>query len=299
MYQPENGANGATTTNDFTVSYDNKVVTLNHELDNDRTDGDYDYFPYTVTVVVTNAVGFSETIVFKQYPAIYVDVDMNTDYENGQNNDHKGYTSVNNGSQSYGDNDGLVGGNKNPSMYIINISSIDSDEFIIGDPRSLTTLTLSNATTAPALYPDGSQERKLQYYYPTAPESEKIIAPKFRIASSYGVTSSIEYNTARQRCAFYQEDGYPAGRWRMPTPAEIKYMIQFANEGKIDILLSPDTYYWSGYNNTAYRYVTSTNNIGSKTNGSAYVRCVYDEWYWGSDKACAIDTFTWGDAPRN
>lgn len=299
LYQPEDDANGTTTTNGFTVSYDNKVVTLNHELDNDRTDGQYDYFPYTVTVVVTNAVGFSETIVFKQYPAIYVDVDMNTDYENGQNNDHQGYTSVNDGSQSYGSNNGLTGTNKNPSMYIINISSIDSDEFIIGDPRSLTTLTLSNATTAPALYPDGSQERNLQFYYPTDPESDKIIAPKFRIASSYGVTSDISYNIARQRCAFYQEDGYPAGRWRMPTPAEIKYMIQFANEGKIDILLSPDTYYWSGYKNTAYQYVTATNTIGSKTNGNAYVRCVYDEWYWGSDKACDINTFTWGDALRN
>ena len=75
-------------------------------------------------------------------------------------------------------------------------------------------------------------------------------------------------------------------------------MIQFANEKKIDVLLSPDTYYWSGYKNTAYSYNSTSKDIEDKTSGSAYVRCVYDEWYWGSEKACDIETFTWGDAPR-
>ena len=311
-----NNTTGTASTNDFTVSKNDDVVTLTHELDNDRTDGEYDYFPYTVTVVVKNTVtGFSETIVFKQYPAIYVDVDKNTDYDDNTAtgtewidgsyrpkdvNDNKGYTSINGGSQSYGGNDGLLGGNKNPSMYIINISALDSDEFIIGDPRSTTTSNPTGSTTAPAIYPN-TNRRNLTYYYPTAPASDKIIAPKFRIASSYGVTSAISYDNAQKRCAFYQEDGYPAGRWRMPTPAEIKYMIQFANEGKIDVLLSPDTYYWSGYNKTAYQYNSRNDNVTGSTSyygTAAYVRCVYDEWYWGSEKACDIETFTWGDAPR-
>ena len=311
-----NNTTGTASTNDFTVSKNDDVVTLTHELDNDRTDGEYDYFPYTVTVVVKNTVtGFSETIVFKQYPAIYVDVDKNTDYDDNTAtgtewidgsyrpkdvNDNKGYTSINGGSQSYGGNDGLLGGNKNPSMYIINISALDSDEFIIGDPRSTTTSNPTGSTTAPAIYPN-TNRRNLTYYYPTAPASDKIIAPKFRIASSYGVTSAISYDNAQKRCAFYQEDGYPAGRWRMPTPAEIKYMIQFANEGKIDVLLSPDTYYWSGYNKTAYQYNSRNDNVTGSTSyygTAAYVRCVYDELYWGSEKACDLETFTWGDAPR-
>lgn len=300
-----NDTTGTASTNGFTVSKNDDVVTLTHELDNDRTDGVYDYFPYTVTVVVKNTVtGFSETIVFKQYPAIYVDVDKNTDYDDNSanwwesdTNDNKGYTFVNNGSGSYGNNNGLTGGNKNPSMYIINISALDSDEYIIGDPRSTSINNLSGSTTAPAIYPN-TNRRTLTYYYPAAPASDKIIAPKFRIASSYGVTSSISYENAQKRCAFYQEDGYPAGRWRMPTPAEIKYMIQFANEKKIDVLLSPDTYYWSGYKNTAYSYNSTSKDIEDKTSGNAYVRCVYDEWYWGSEKACDIETFTWGDAPR-
>ncbi len=303
-----NNTTGTTSTNGFTVSSNDNVVTLNHVLDNDRADGEYDYFPYTVTVVVKNTVsGFSETIVFKQYPAIYVDVDKNTDYDDkssnsGDTSDNDGYVYINKGT-SYGGVSGLSGQNSNPSMYIINISAIDSDEFIIGDPRSTTISNPTNSTKAPAIYPN-TNSRNLTYYYPTEPASDKIIAPKFRIASSYGKTSPLSYEDAQRRCAFYQEDGYPAGRWRMPTPAEIKYMIQFANEGKIDVLLSPDTYYWSGYNKTAYRYNSRNDNVTGSTNpneygsGSAYVRCVYDEWYWGSEKACDIETFTWGDAPR-
>lgn len=299
-----NNTTGTTSTNGFTVSKNDNVVTLNHVLDNDRTDGEYDYFPYTVTVVVKNTVsGFSETIVFKQYPAIYVEADKNTDYDDGSSrfsdtNDNKGYTFVNNGNGSnYGSNSGMSSNasNKNPSMYTITVSALDSDEFIIGDPRSTSISNPTGSTTAPALY-DGAKNRQLKYYYPTAPASDKIIAPKFRIASSYGVTSEITYANAQKRCAFYQEDGYPAGRWRMPTPAEIKYMIQFANEGKITVLLTPGYYYWSGYQNTAYTY--EDGDIDSKTSGSAYVRCVYDEWYWGSEKACDIETFTWGDEPR-
>jgi hypothetical protein len=304
-----NNTTGTTNTNGFTVSNNDEVVTLNHVLDNDRTDGEYDYFPYTVTVVVKNTVsGFSETIVFKQYPAIYVDVDKNTDYDDkssnyGDTSDNDGYVYINKG-DSYGGVSGLSGENSNPSMYIINISAIDSDEFIIGDPRSTTISNPTNSTKAPAIYPN-TNSRNLTYYYPTAPASDKIIAPKFRIASSYGKTEPLSYENAQRRCAFYQEDGYPAGRWRMPTPAEIKYMIQFANEGKIDVLLSPDTYYWSGYNKTAYRYNSGNDNVTGSTKPNegyggtaAYVRCVYDEWYWGSEKACDIKTFTWGDKPR-
>ena len=302
-----NDTTGTTSTNDFTVSNNDEVVTLNHVLDNDRTDGEYDYFPYTVTVVVKNTVsGFSETIVFKQYPAIYVEADKNTDYDDNSanwwewksdTNDNKGYTFINNGTGNYGSNNGMSSnaGNKNPSMYTITVSALDSDEFIIGDPRSTSISNPTGSTTAPAIY-SNTNSRNLTYYYPTAPASDKIIAPKFRIASSYGVTSDITYANAQRRCAFYQEDGYPAGRWRMPTPAEIKYMIQFANEGKITVLLSSGSYYWSGYQNTAYTYENGT--IESKTDGNAYVRCVYDEWYWGSEKACDIETFTWGDAPR-
>ncbi len=99
----------------------------------------------------------------------------------------------------------------------------------------------------------------------------------------------MTYDNAKKRCASYQKDGYPAGRWRIPTKAEIEYMVMLANDDKIPILLSTDSYYW-GSNNTGYRA------NGGTTTSSAYVRCVYDEWYW-KDK-CTKTTFTWGDKER-
>ena len=124
-----------------------------------------------------------------------------------------------------------------------------------------------------------------------------MIAPSFRIASSYGVVSPISYSEAKYRCASYQEDGYPAGRWRVPTRAEIWYMAFLAENKRIPRLLSEDTYYWGGdgygyYPSTDYLNPTRTNS----TSENIYVRCVYDEWYW-NDK-CDKSTFTWGDRQR-
>ena len=55
------------------------------------------------------------------------------------------------------------------------------------------------------------------------------------------------------------------------------------------------------YNNTQNKVNITPGNMdyGSK---SVSVRCVYDEWYWGSEPALKTDAekdqFTWGDMPR-
>ncbi len=121
-----------------------------------------------------------------------------------------------------------------------------------------------------------------------------MIAPAFRIASSYGVTYAISFNDAVKRCATYQEDGYPAGRWRVPTQAEIWYMVKLASDEKIPELLSTSSYYWGG-DERAYRPSVNYDSPITTTS-SSYVRCVYDEWYW-NDK-CDKSTFTWGDRQR-
>ena len=46
----------------------------------------------------------------------------------------------------------------------------------------------------------------------------------------------MSYSDAEKRCAAYQEDGYPAGRWRVPTKAEVKYIIQLSGWGVIPVL---------------------------------------------------------------
>ena len=297
---------------------DNEII-LNHNIVNQssNTGSRYDFVPYYIWVKVTMTVNvnntsktFTEWIRYEQYPAVYVQAKPNSD---GKSDDYGGYVYVNEGGNGdYGDGSTLSGTNSNCNMYVINISALSTSSYIIGDPREKDINNLDNNNnwaTAPDLYSTNGSTRKLSYYYPANGNEEAvdIIAPKFRIASSYGKTSKWTYENAQKRCASYQEDGYPAGRWRIPTVAEIKYMIQLANEGKIPVLLSPDSYYWSAYEDNACRYQSSNNTVyveyptgrydNENYNGNAYVRCVYDEWYWND--TCDKNQFTWGDAQRN
>ncbi len=297
---------------------DAQTVTFTHNLVNDY-DSDYDVTAYTLTFTIRHKdnTEFNETITVTQYPALYVVASLNSDCktpDNGTsgsgNNSKHGYVFLN-GSQTTGSGWNYVAnlssaGNKDPYMYVVTVSSLPAgSSYIIGDPRteSISVPTFSSSggqgghgssssrswASAPDM--DGNT-RQLSYYYPSDTDGDRVnnmVAPSFRIASSYGVTSTMSYNDAKKRCASYQEDGYPAGRWRIPTKAEIEYMVMLANDGKIPILLSTDSYYW-GSNSTGYMA------NGGTTTRSAYVRCVYDEWYW-KDK-CDKSTFTWGDKQR-
>ena len=129
-----------------------------------------------------------------------------------------------------------------------------------------------------------------------------MIAPKFRVASSYGVTTSGSYADRQRRCASYQEDGYPAGRWRMPTKAELEYIVLLSAKGFIPKLFnvngdSAGNDYWSAHGLTEPQS-DGTVKITETQTGSYSVRCVYDEWYWGSGQIANKSTFTWGDKQR-
>ena len=156
----------------------------------------------------------------------------------------------------------------------------------------------------------------IKYYHP-AEESDRtvnMIAPSFMVASSYGVcTTGINKEKARRRCASYQEDGYPAGRWRLPTSAEVLYICQLTAWGKIPMLFgsaSGNSYYWtangvvrvnpsqgqaellddSNVTESSSNYYSVASYVG---NQGISVRCVYDSWYWTD--TCTKNTFTWGD----
>ena len=142
--------------------------------------------------------------------------------------------------------------------------------------------------------------RNLQYYYPTSTDYQ-VIAPKFRIASKLGGYSECDADGAALRCASYQEDGFPAGRWRLPTTAEILYIVELQNKKKIKALFYGGNTYSSATdkikvnNDNSYEW----NNAATKPS----VRCVYDDWYWGSEREAIVDPnkvagdhkFTWGD----
>lgn len=203
--------------------------------------------------------------------------------------------------------------NNNPNMYVIHVTSISNEDYIIGDPREKSIndefIGESNNTiwaTAPSIYPENTY-RKLQYYYRTDNNdgTEDMIAPIFRIASSYSGTdldvssySDDGYEVAQRRCASYQEDGYPAGRWRMPTFAEAKFICTLSYEGKIPALFATtnNVTYWCAHG--AFR-ASSDGSVQLVDSDPVSVRCIYDEWYWGGAKIDNKKVFTWGDAERN
>lgn len=196
---------------------------------------------------------------------------------------------------------------KNKNTYIINISKFDEDDdYIIGDPRSRTVDNYMDndrsATATWAVTDDAS--RRLQYYYPAdGGELKKdVIAPIIRVASQWGVTYQIYRQGAEKRCASYQENGRPAGRWRLPTMAEIKYICELSNQKFIPYLFGTgdDTAdYWCATGGVSVDNKNGTVTLVDNPSGRRAVRCVYDEWYWDTDTLTNKNTFHWGDRPRS
>ena len=271
----------------------------------------YDYAMYTIVVRITTSCGLTEDIEINQYPARYIEGEL--DYQKQENDwtslGGDGTVLINgHGVKDTYDWDRLVntldgdGYNANPNMYVITITSFDAAQsnFIIADPRETEINNLQgdgynwSPVSAPAMI--GDAERTMQYYYPTRDDNPNLIAPKFRIVSAYARISGTAFsiNELQQRCAAYQEFGYPAGRWRLPTSAELEYIGQLCADGVIPHLFTNNGVYNSA--NGSYRY-SAVNGIFTETDSrTASTRCVYDEWYW-TDK-CKENVFTWGDQPR-
>jgi hypothetical protein len=213
-------------------------------------------------------------------------------------------------------------------MYNIHISVLPADfKFVIGDPRvseidnlgyhfypgtndKHLTRRLDNFSYAPAMY--GAGNRTLAFYYPTeaSERTRNMLAPSYRVCSKFGGVEfgkiTLEY--ARYRCAAYQEDGFPAGRWRVPTQAEVSFIAQLSANGTFDVLFNLNQIYWSA--NSAVQ-VKENGVVTAVPDGKALLRCVYDTWYWGDDQSeyeswrkrfpageYPHDKFVWGDRPR-
>lgn len=103
----------------------------------------------------------------------------------------------------------------------------------------------------------------------------KMVSPRFIIASQYGIFTREVYGVAQNRCFMYGEDIYRSG-WRLPTKSEIELInnIQDDPNSAVKALLAGDAY-WSAFK---YDYYNFTNNswINAASTGTAFVRCVYD-----------------------
>ena len=284
----------------------------------------------------------TEDVKIVIYPAIFIMGDNSYDYsifvngyynQNQSSGNNLGYLSINN--QRVGK---AAGDDANTYMHVISISAFSENnytfvytdnqkkEYIIGDPRvrSSNKLDIPNDTnnTAGVNTANPTRDtntsgwikatdvngnvRNLEYYYPTSTEanSYQVIAPKFRIASKLGGYSNCSPKGAALRCASYQEHGFPAGRWRLPTTAEVLYIIELQRLEKIQQLFYGGNTYFSATDrvkaNSNNTY-TLTEGLGNSNNS---VRCVYDEWYWGSEREAIPNSaynnhggyqFTWGD----
>ena len=304
-----------------TIPNDASYLKINHAMDNrmlidNEKNPAFDMAPYIykVTLHLVDAgddTSFDRTVTITQYPALYV-----------TNKKSNGYAFVNSHSNistsgnriCYDDNneqlgnfyyyagqlENPTGNNQNPNNYIITTSMLSDTNYILGDPRSAgSNLSGLNGLT--------------NYRLTSGTGTENTIAPKLLVASSYGVISGgangsdgyyIDKVAAEKRCAAYQENGYPAGRWRVPTAAEIIYMITLSNFGYIPSLFS---FYADGNSGAAARLDSrgywSANGkiIGTRSSNSdpftpslstnqtylnrkTAVRCVYDAWYWGEEQ---------------
>lgn len=296
---------------------------------------------------------FTKMIIITQYPGMYIETTPN--FFEGSSRDERTPERGNmyvNGNQEYFPVSewgtwyyrwyvayGLGGSsaNANPNQYVITITTLtDGSDYIIDDPRvkEIDNLTTDFDGDAPAnawakapAITDGTngnvdnvpedKYRQLEFYYPANPDKERmnVIAPKIRIASSYGVGGQPTYLEAQRRCASYQELQYPAGRWRIPTKGEIEYIMSLSVQGKIPALFTKGSVYWSA-EGPVKAEMNADNKLDNPadydTSTIAGVRCVYDEWYWEKTDYPILKTnetqeyngksfekypFTWGDMP--
>ena len=278
-------------------------------------------------VLDTDEQSFVERVVFVQYPPIYIIPSQSASQSVFVNkyNKHSSNITYNNGKYVLAQCPGTS--DSGDHMYVINVSSFNADDkftyrdgkeyaYLIGDPRvkeSDTYLNDDGWDMSGSWQADGSG-RKLTYYYPAASNRNggeeqifQVISPKFRVASFLGgYSNGCTPEGAAMRCASYQEAGYPAGRWRLPTTAEINFVISLQQKGAIQNIFYGGNYYYSSTDqvqNQATINVRAIDWNSSSFTGS--VRCVYDEWYWGSEPEARKNTsfsggyeFTWGDAPR-
>lgn len=299
----------------YTVSAEDGNVTFSHELDNTRSDNDteYDFLIQTTVVRVyhKNNDKIYQDITFVQYPAMYVTVNAGIEgkwnYINVNGNGWDNWTTnkgAGTGCPKYPNNRGTtvywvgVGGKTQAetihSMYQITITAFDETtaNYIVADPRAEAT----DITTFPG-YNHGSSSQAPDYpvqsdqldvttikgYRGTLGEnSDNLVAPEFIVASHCSTcTNADQYfysaDSGYNRCAGYQEAGYPAGRWRLPTTAELEVVGKLCAQNKLPQIFVDGVAYISA----SGTFLNSGGTFSPSTTKQAQsVRCVYDTWYW-------------------
>ncbi len=324
------------------VSETSSVIEFYHPLINDYTDPLFDYSPYTITYTIYHADHKDDATYVRhqklvQTSGIYIESTPNPDTKTNGLPDHWGYVYVDNDqltrARFEADNANWKTDNAyrleniwrvvhyssgGTDMYKVNVTVLpESDGFVIGDPRQDDEDNLRSFRDAPYVTVDSDgnyvdhpdDTRTLQHYYPTeaSDRTKDMVAPSFRISTKY---SGTEYDgtpleQAKYRCASFQENGYPAGRWRLPTMGEIRFVSQLSANGVFEWQFSGK--YWSA--NGAVNVDKNNKTVTPITTNIALIRCVYDTWYWGDEQIPTpgrpgstnineYNEFRWADAKR-
>ena len=193
--------------------------------------------------------------------------------------------------------------NDQNDYYIANGNPV---HYRIGDPRVKASTTYTGAaswTQASNFYKylsfSGSTEQYIAWSQPEdiliTSQLEKdrdVIAPRLLVSSGLNANSGLTFDIAVKRGATYQEAGYPAGRWRLPSEAEIAFIVARQRDGVIPNLYATNTYYWCGSGRLVYVPESNSTPITFYTEAEAQslsgdttfsCRFVYDLWYWGDD----------------
>ena len=142
-------------------------------------------------------------------------------------------------------------GNRNPNMYVIQITSTNGD-YVIGHPK----IDYSNPNSSSY----GSKDH--------------VVSPAFMIASQLGAVMSdgFDKRTAITHCKTYREvakDSTVYDNWRLPTNEEVKVICDYqgTSNSPIDVVLAG-----------RYYRTLSQETVLAKANGNSgnYVRCVRD-----------------------
>ena len=324
---------------DYILNLDNNGnIYYKRDLINNFLDEDFDLSPYTIQFKLQHKAetGLFQWVTIVQYPAISAQIYENWDYRNNYNNKtgengNNGFVFVNGyqGSSVNGKQDFFCSANgmrnaydgASPNMYVFTVSSVQGTNYVIGDPRENTVSSIVDEThtvyskeysiwySAPTIT-DGvvsNSNRILEYYYETddTDRTLNMIAPQFRVASAYAVlsTSAAEAKNLdylKKRCASYQEDGYPAGRWRLPTKGEFEFIFSLVNRERLPQMYEVGSSYWCAHGLGTPERDGSVNLNRVTTSSGNSVRCVYDEWYWKDklETPQQKNVFTWGDKQR-
>lgn len=315
--------NGSSTGTNFSITATgNSSVTLAHTIVPFSTSftetanaKDIAMITYKFRIQHSDNANYYEDIIVYQYPSIYVETKSSSGspfiyrINNGTIVGQSNGSSSNNNNVSVGQISRNGQGDLN--FTIVSISSLAGlsstyPDWVIGDPR----IKLGDAYTTPSSgqpyyidnHPSGNNDNTRWYrndlglaqdyfdnYLVSDKNANNFIAPRFMLASGYGYNGDANngnWKRNSERCASYQEDGYPAGRWRVPTEAELLFCATLAAKQLIPSPFVATTYYSAA--SGLYLYYNTSNNtftgsLVERTSGLRSVRCVYDLWYWGDE----------------